>query len=173
MKSTREFDPDSRVTAILKKRYAFQSRRSFLHRASAAIFGILGVTLVRMVPLFTVPKAKAAHACSDNGSSGTATWERCGLNSTRICDANCTIVGGSSWVLCCRDTTDCQLYHPCTYTDLCTADGQTPPGCDWSSSGLPSSGDQWCSGGSIACTKYSCSSPGYQSLSACNQAIGI
>jgi len=171
-------DLDRRLANILSKKYAFQSRRSFMHRITVGTFGLLGVSLASKVPLFLVPEAKA-----DFTHTGPAPWNWCGLDGN-VCGAggNCdgsltTGVSGNSWIQCCQNTTadGCNLWHCCTYTDVCQTTPFTPDsGCQGQGTGGTT---QWCSGGwdppppaqryYFVCTKISCGSTGYADLSDC------
>jgi hypothetical protein len=176
MKPNQSKSVDNSVASALSSRYAYQSRRSFMHRLSMAAFGLLGVSIAGEVPLFFVPEAKS--------QASPGNWIYCGLHGN-ACGSGCPSSSGTTfkWVTCCPDTTDCKLYHCCSYIDVCTSGAVVPSGCNNNVYSTPAnSSAPWC--GSIhdetiygwsgyVCTIVSCDmGTGYMNPSDCAKNCG-
>jgi len=137
MQPDQNFNIDHLVANKIAKKYAIQSRRSFLYRATKATFAILGVSIAGKVSLFFVPKAEAQPNWP---TPNPVPWNWCGLDGA-VCGygqgTNCSgqstsgLGAGNAWIQCCQNTqTDpCQLWYCCTYTDICQATPFNSSGC--------------------------------------------
>ncbi|MBI1916758.1 MAG: hypothetical protein HYS12_18790 [Planctomycetes bacterium] len=139
---------DQTVARFLASRFRHESRRSFLSRATRALFALAGVGLAaRVLPFAPGP------ATASGGASGAAdeTWAWCGLHGY-LCEGGCDPKKnpnskraadkpgiGAWWLACCKNPKGkWQCIH---YADYC---GRRGPDWEKNCKGFKPSGQLWC-----------------------------
>lgn len=155
---------DSWFADRLRSDNRLTSRRSFVSKMTAMVFGAMGVPIATRAFL----EHRAAMA-----QGGGAPWNFCGLQGYQCDTGNCSssvtgAVPGSSWNQCCLDPS-CNRWVQCNYQDVCndTAITYTRTGC--SGPGPNSWTINWCNGAKTRyiCTVVMCSGTGAKKKEDC------